>query len=113
MAVTKDTQVVLQGTMEVMAVLWRVTLQILDRPINQIKNLNKFNGNENSINYIHAAVYSPVQDTWERVVNMVYFNTWPGITKKDINKMPKAEATIKGHLAHSIKKRNTSVIQQL
>ena len=53
--------------------------------------------------------YSPVQDTWARSVNRGYFNTWPGITSKEINKMPKAEATIKGHLAQS---RENTVQQQ-
>ena len=32
-----------------------------------------------------------------------YFNTWHGLTEKDINKIPKAESTIKGHLAQSRK----------
>ena len=49
------------------------------------------------------AVFIPVQDTWERAVNMGYFNTCPGLTSKEISKMPKAEATIKGHLSQSRK----------
>ena len=48
--------------------------------------------------FIHAAAFSPVQDTWARAVNQGYFDTWPGITAKNINRMHKAEATIKSYL---------------
>ena len=45
------------------------------------------------------AAFSPVQDTWARSVERELFNTWPGPTEKDIKKMPKSEAKIKGHIA--------------
>ena len=44
------------------------------------------------------AVFSPVQDTWARAVNQGYFDTWPGIKSKYINRMPKAEVIIRVHL---------------
>ena len=57
--------------------LWRVSLQSLDRPTNQIKHLHQVNGKENFIKYLHTAVFSPVQDTWDKSVNRGYFNTRP------------------------------------
>ena len=83
--------------------LWRVPLQSLDRPANQSNNLNQVNGKESAIKYLHASEFIPVQGTWARSVNRGYFNTWPGITSKYINRMPKAESTIKVHLAQSMK----------
>ena len=39
-------------------------------------------------------------------VNRGYFNTWPGLTAKDIHKMTKDEANIKGNLTQSRKTPN-------
>ena len=99
MDVNKYKQVVLQGTRDVITGLWIVPLQILDRPTHQSNNLNQVNGKENTIKYLHAALFRPVQDTWARSVNRGYFNTWPGITAKYISNMPKDESTIKGHIS--------------
>ena len=82
MAVTKDKQVVLQGTRDLMTGLWRLPIQILDRPTHQSNNLHQTNEKENNINYLHEAAFIPVQDTWEKDVNMGYFKTWPGLTEK-------------------------------
>ena len=82
MAVTKDKQVVLQGTMGVMTGLWRITLHSLDRPTHHINNLHQVNDKENAIKYPHAEAFNPIQDTWAISVDMGYFNTWPGLTEK-------------------------------
>ena len=66
MAVTKDKQVVLQGTRGVMTGLWRLTIHILDRPTHHINNLHQVNDKENAIKYPHAEAFIPVQDTWAR-----------------------------------------------
>ena len=87
-----------------MTVLWRVPLQILDITTHQSKHLYQVNGKENAIKFLHTAEFSPVQDTREKSVNRGYFNTWPGLTAKYINKMSKDEATIKGHIVQSRKK---------
>ena len=55
------------------------------------------------------SAFIPLQDTWSRDINRVYFNTWPLLTAKDINKMPKAEATIEVHLAHIRKHARTTI----
>ena len=103
MPVTKDEQVMLQCTRDLMAGLCRVPLQILYRPTHQSNHLHQFNGKENAMEYLHAEAFSPVQDTWSKYINRGYFNTWPGLTAKDMKKMTKYEATIKGHLSQSRK----------
>ena len=80
--------------------LWRAPLRILDRPTHQSNNIHKVNDKDNAIKYLHVTAFSPVQYTWEKSFNQGYFNRWPGITEKYINKMPKAESTIKGHLTN-------------
>ena len=92
--------------------LCRVPLQSLDRPANQSNNLNQVNGKESAIKYLHASEFIPVQGTWARAVNRGYFNTWPGLTAKDINKMPEAEATIKGHIVHIRKKSRSTTTKK-
>ena len=100
MDVTRDEKIVFQGTRDVMKCLWRVTIQILDRTTHQSNNIHQVNGNENSIKYLHTVTSIPVQYTLTRYANRGYFNTWPGLTEKDINKMTKANETIKGHLEY-------------
>ena len=75
-----------------------VPLQILDRPYKKTNHLNQVNGKKNSILYLHAAAFSPVQDTWAKSVNRGYFKTWPELTEKDIQNITKYESTVKGHL---------------
>ena len=103
MAVTKDKQMVLQGTRDTMRGLWRVPLQSLYRPTHHSNNLYQVNGKENSIKYLHISAFRPVQDTCTRAANRGYFKTLTILTVKDINKMTKDESTIKGHLAQSRK----------
>ena len=112
MDVNKDKQVALKGTSDVMPGLWRVPIQRLDITTHQSNNLHQVNGKENAIKYLHAEDFSPVQDTWARAVNRGYFNTWPGLTAKDINKMPEAEATIKGHIVHIRKKSRSTTTKK-
>ena len=101
MVITKYKHIVLQGKRDVMAGLWRVPTQSLYRTTHQSNTIHQVNGKENDIIYLHAAKFSLVQDTWERSVNRGYFNTWTGLTEKYINNMPKAKATIKGHVLQS------------
>ena len=109
MAVTKDEQVPLKGTRDVMTGLQRVTIHILDRTTHQINHLHQVNGKENDIKYTHATAFSLVQDTWAKAFNRGYFNTWSGLTAKDIDKMTKSESTIKDHIAQSRKKYRSTI----
>ena len=62
-------------------------------------NIHQVNGKCNTIKYLHAAAFRPVQETWDKSFNQGYFKTCTGLTEKDINKMKKDEATITLHLA--------------
>ena len=75
-----------------------VPLQSLDRTTHQSNNMHQVKIKKDSIKYLHAATLRPLQDIWEKSVNWGYFNTWPVLTAKDINNMPKADYTIKVHL---------------
>ena len=109
MAVTKDEQVPLKGTRDIMTGLRRVTIHILDRTTHQSNHLHQVNGKENDIKYTHATAFSLVQDTWAKAFNRGYFNTWSGLTAKDIDKMTKSESTIKDHIAQSRKKYRSTI----
>ena len=52
-----------------MTSLWIVPLQRIDILTHQRNNILKVNGNYNSIKYMHAAEFSPVQDTWAKAFN--------------------------------------------
>ena len=75
MVVTKDDRIVLQGKRDVITGLWRVSLQILDKPPHKINNIHQVNGKENVIRFVHTAALIPVKDTWARAVNWGYFDT--------------------------------------
>ena len=98
MALTKDERILLQGKRDLMTGLWIVPLQILDRPSHKSNNIHQVNGKENSINNLNVVAFSPVQDTRSISFNRFYFDAWPVITAKYINRIPKDEATIKVHL---------------
>ena len=42
-----------------------------------------------------------------------YFNTWTRLTEKDIHKMTKAEATIKGHLSQTRKNSQSTTTKNI
>ena len=49
--------------------------------------------------YLHAAAFSLVPATWIKVIQKVFFMSWPGLTANAIGKyLPKSIATNKGHL---------------
>jgi hypothetical protein len=49
---------------------------------------------------LHAAAFSPVQDTWLEAIRAGHFATWPGLTEDLFRKhLPKEIATVKGHLS--------------
>jgi hypothetical protein len=33
------------------------------------------------VRFLHAAAFSPVQDTWLKVIRAAHFATWPGLTE--------------------------------
>jgi hypothetical protein len=52
------------------------------------------------VRFLHAAAFSPVQDTWLKAIQAGHFATWPGLTEDLVPKhLPKEIATVKGHLS--------------
>jgi hypothetical protein len=54
---------------------------------------------EETITYLHACCFIPVQDTWLKAIQNEQFATWPSITVENVRKyIPKYDATAKGHM---------------
>jgi hypothetical protein len=52
-----------------------------------------------TIDYLHAACFSPVKDTWINAIEVVNFTGWPALSPDRVRKyMHKADATVKGHM---------------
>jgi hypothetical protein len=64
------------------------------------------------VQFLHAAAFSPVQDTWLKAIRVGHFATWPGLTEDLVPKhLPKEIATVKGHLCQRRKNlRSTTII---
>jgi hypothetical protein len=57
------------------------------------------------VRFLHAAAFSPVQDTWLTAIRAGHFATWPGLTEDLVRKHLRKEiATVKGHLSQRRKK---------
>ena len=49
--------------------------------------------------YLHAACFSPVLNTWEKAIKNNHFSTWPGLTAHLVCKhLPISPSTVQGHL---------------
>jgi hypothetical protein len=56
------------------------------------------------IQFLHAAVFSPVTSTWIDTINNGHFTTWPGLTADAVRKhLPKSYASAQSHLDQSRK----------
>jgi hypothetical protein len=53
------------------------------------------------VRFLHAAAFSPVQDTWLKAIRAGHFTTWPGLTEDNLMRkhLPKEIATVKVHLS--------------
>jgi hypothetical protein len=52
------------------------------------------------VQYLHAAAFIPVPDTWLKATRAGHFATWPDLIEDLVRKhLPKELATIKGHLS--------------
>ena len=67
----------------------------------QCHALHQVSGKENTLKYLHAAAFSPVLETWAKAVDKGFFASWPGLTAKDIRKLPKSIATCMGHMTQT------------
>jgi hypothetical protein len=52
------------------------------------------------VRFLHAAAFSPVQETWLKAIWAGHFATWPGLTEDLVRKhLPKEIASVKVHLS--------------
>jgi hypothetical protein len=65
----------------------------------------EYTNQQDLVRFLHAAVFSPVQDTWLKSIRAGHFATWPGLTEDLVRKhLPTEIATLKGHLSQRRKK---------
>ena len=63
------------------------------------KNVHHTSIQDDIIQYLHAAAFSPVVSMWVKFIEKGFFVTWPGLTIEKVKKdLPKIEATALGHL---------------
>jgi hypothetical protein len=54
---------------------------------------------QDTITYLHACCFSPVQDTWLKVIEKGHFATCQSVTVENVRKyLPKSDAMVKGHI---------------
>jgi hypothetical protein len=71
----------------------------------QAYNVYECTNKRDLVRFLHAAAFSPVQDTWLKAIRAGHFATWPGLTEDLARKhLPKEIATVKGHLSQRRKK---------
>jgi hypothetical protein len=94
---------ILDGTRDLDSVIWRVPLHELvpnhSLPLHTAHSVYTQNSVQDTISYVHAYCFSPVQDTWIKAIVNGQFATWSGVTVDNILKyLPKSDATVKGHM---------------
>jgi hypothetical protein len=58
------------------------------------------------VQYLHKCCFSPASSAWLRAIKAGFFTTWPGLDEQLVRKrLPKSDATIKGHLKQQYKNR--------
>jgi hypothetical protein len=83
--------------------LWRAPLET-NLPLqpggeHYAHNVYEHKSIQDTITYLHACCFSPVQDTWLKAIQNGHFATWPSITVENVRKyLPKSDATAKGHM---------------
>jgi hypothetical protein len=83
--------------------LWRAPLEssipLQIAPEHYAHNVYEQKSIQDTITYLHACCFSPVQDTWFKAIQNGNFATWPSITVENVRKyVPKSDATAKGHM---------------
>jgi hypothetical protein len=65
------------------------------------KHAHDNNTQQDLINYLHGACFSPVKSTWIKAIKMGFFLSWPGLNEHSADKyLSKSTSTTKGHLNH-------------
>jgi hypothetical protein len=94
---------VLDGTLYPDSGLWQPpfsdTAPSLALPQHMAHNVYEQKSIQDTIGYLHAFYFSPVQDTWIKAISNGHFMTWPALTVDNVyNYLPKSDAMVKGHM---------------
>jgi hypothetical protein len=98
--VSTNGKYVMYGSRDPKSSLWRVDLkQNMTPKIAQCNHAHDNNNRKDSINYLHAACFSPVKSTWIKAIKNGNFSSWSGLNEQNIEKhLSKSTSTTKGHL---------------
>jgi hypothetical protein len=70
-------------------------------PEHYYQNIYEKNSIKETITYLHACCFSPVQETCLKAIKNVHFSTLPSFTVDNVREyLPKSDATAKGHMNH-------------
>jgi hypothetical protein len=70
-------------------------------PEHFVHNVYEEKSIQDTITYLHACCFSPVQDVWLKSIQNVHFATWPSLNVEKVRKyLPKSEAMVKCHMNH-------------
>jgi hypothetical protein len=83
--------------------MWHVPLEnsilLQGAPEHYVQNVYEQKSIQDTITYLHACCFSPVQDTWLKAIQNGLFSTWQFVTVENVRKyLPKSDAAAKGHM---------------
>jgi hypothetical protein len=75
------------------------TIPLHIAPEHHAHNVYEQKSIQDTITYLHAFCFSPVQDTWLKAIQNGHFATWPSITVENARTyLPISDARAKGHM---------------
>jgi hypothetical protein len=104
-ALTNGAAKILTGKRDKDSGVWRVPLLNTNSeqaaPEHAAHNIYEKKSIQDTIAYLHACCFSPVQDTWLKSIQNGQFSTWPSLTVDNVRKyLPKSDEMVKGHVNH-------------
>jgi hypothetical protein len=102
-AVTHGVTTILTGQRDKESGMWHVplgnTTSAQSAPEHCLHNVYEQKSIKDTITYLHACCFSPVQDTWLKSIQNENFPTWPSITVDNVRRyLPKSDEMVKGHM---------------
>jgi hypothetical protein len=102
-AVTHGAATILIGQRDKESGLWCVPLGNTDSaqatPEHTVHNAYEKKSIQDTITYLDAWCFIPVQNTWLKSIQNGHFATWPSLTVDNVRKyLPKSDAMVKGHM---------------
>jgi hypothetical protein len=102
-AVTNGAATILTGQRDKESCIWRVPLGNINAAQaghdHALHNVYEQKSIQDTITYLHAFCFIPVQDTWLKSIQNGHFTTWPSLTVDNVRKyLPKYDTMVKGHM---------------